>query len=43
MKDSIDRQAAIDEAEYDANPDRLRKACYELTGIDVAETVTKER
>lgn len=31
------------EAEYDANPDRLRKACYELTGIDVAETVTKER
>lgn len=31
------------EAEYRGNPDRLRKACYELTGIDVAETVTTDR
>lgn len=31
------------EAEYRANPERLRKACYELTGIDVAETVTTDR
>lgn len=31
------------EAEYRSNPERLRKACYELTGIDVAETVTTDR
>lgn len=31
------------EAEYRANPERLRKACYEMTGIDVASTVTVKR
>ena len=31
------------EAEYRGNPDRLRKVCYETTGIDVAETVTTDR
>lgn len=31
------------EAEYHGNPDRLRKACYELTGIDTARTVTTDR
>ena len=31
------------EGEYRANPDRLRKACYELTGIDVAKTTTTDR
>ena len=31
------------EAEYRGNPDRLRKACYETTGIDVAKTVTTDR
>ena len=31
------------EAEYGANPEKLREACYELTGIDVAKTVTTDR
>lgn len=31
------------EAEYRSNPERLRKACIELTGIDVADTVTADR
>ena len=31
------------EAEYRGNPDRLRQACREMTGIDVAETVTTDR
>ena len=30
------------QAEYRANPERLRKACFEMTGIDVAETVTTD-
>lgn len=30
------------EAEYRAKPERIRKACYELTGIDVAEVVTQK-
>lgn len=29
-------------AEYRANPERLRKACYEMTGIDTAKTVTTD-
>ncbi len=31
------------EAEFRANPERLRAACYELTGIDVARTVTTDK
>lgn len=31
------------ETEYRSNPERLRKACYEMTGIDVAETTTTDR
>lgn len=31
------------EAEYRGNPDRLRKACFEMTGINVADTVTTDR
>ncbi len=31
------------EAEFRANPERLRKECYELTGIDVARTVTTDK
>lgn len=31
------------EIEYRSNPDRLRKACFEMTGIDAAETVTTDR
>ena len=31
------------EAEYKANPERLRRACFEMTGIDVAETTTTDR
>ena len=31
------------ESEYRGNPDRLRKACYEMTGIDTAQTVTTDR
>ena len=30
-------------AEHRANPERLLKACFELTGIDVAATVTTDR
>jgi hypothetical protein len=29
------------EAEYRMDPKRIRKACYELTGIDVAVITTK--
>ncbi len=37
--------AQIDDIEYEyrSNPDRIRAACYELTGIDVAQTVTTDR
>ena len=39
----IYQQISDIEAEYRANPERLRKACYEMTGIDVAATVTTDR
>lgn len=31
------------EGEYQSDPDKLREACYELTGIDVAKTTTTDR
>lgn len=31
------------EREFSCKPDRIRKACFELTGIDVAMTTTTER
>ncbi len=31
------------EREYKCRPERIRRACYELTGIDVAATVTTQR
>ena len=39
----IYQQISDIEAEYRSNPERLRKACFELTGIDVAATVTTDR
>ena len=39
----IYQQISDIEAEYRANPERLRKACFEMTGIDVAATVTTDR
>ena len=29
--------------EFDADPDRIREECFKLTGIDVADSVTKAR
>ena len=31
------------EAEFGRDPEKLREACYELTGIDVAKTTTTDR
>lgn len=39
----IYQQISNIETEYRANPERLRKACFEMTGIDTAKTVTTDR